>query len=75
MLPVLFRRSIMERAPEQMSLLRICDNVDEDTVPLLRDIYPDSNKYGPFLFTTRYANVAKALLYFLICPSLKESLI
>lgn len=47
----------------ELSWLLICDNVNEDTVPLLRENLPRCNKRGVIMITTRNMDVAKAFTY------------
>ncbi len=47
----------------ELSWLLICDNVNDDTVPLLRENLPRCNKRGVIMITTRNMDVAKAFTY------------
>jgi len=50
-------------ANTELSWLLICDNVNDDTVPLLRENLPRCNKRGVIMITTRNMDVAKAFTY------------
>lgn len=47
----------------ELSWLLICDNVNDDTVPLLRENLPRCNKRGVIMITARNMDVAKAFTY------------
>lgn len=46
-----------------LSWLLVCDNVNDDTVPLLREHLPRRNKRGVIMITTRNMDVAKAFTH------------
>jgi len=50
-------------ANAELSWLLVCDNVNDDTVPLLRENLPRCNRHGFIIFTARNMDVAKAFTY------------
>ena len=52
-----------ESASVTLSWLLICDSINEETVPLLREYLPRYNDSGFIVLTARHKDVAKALIY------------